>query len=165
MMAVAAIACRKIEQLPPEPRIEFRNFAVFDTTDILGNLCKGGRLTFYFEDGDGNLGLPTPDGTEYDTTNLFLKLFRKLDGIMTEVPDDDILKPSDYRIPYMERTGQNKILKGTISITFLYLFYLPESTDTVRYDFYLKDRENNMSNTESTSEIFLSVNNIYEKTE
>ncbi len=164
-MAVAAIACRKIEQLPPEPRIEFRNFAVFDTTDILGNLCKGGRLTFYFEDGDGNLGLPTPDGTEYDTTNLFLKLFRKLDGIMTEVPDDDILKPSDYRIPYMERTGQNKILKGTISITFLYLFYLPESTDTVRYDFYLKDRENNMSNTESTSEIFLSVNNIYEKTE
>jgi hypothetical protein len=40
MMAVAAIACRKIEQLPPEPRIEFRNFAVFDTTDILGNLCK-----------------------------------------------------------------------------------------------------------------------------
>jgi len=165
MMAVAAIACRKIEQLPPEPRIEFRNFAVFDTTDILGNLCKGGRLTFYFEDGDGNLGLPTPDGTEYDTTNLFLKLFRKVDGIMTEVPDDDILKPSDYRIPYMERTGQNKILKGTISITFLYLFYLPESTDTVRYDFYLKDRENNMSNTESTSEIFLSVNNIYEKTE
>ena len=83
MMAVAAIACTKIEQLPPEPRIEFRNFAVFDTTDILGNLCKGGRLTFYFEDGDGNLGLPTPDGTEYDTTNLFLKLFRKLDGIMT----------------------------------------------------------------------------------
>ena len=45
---------------------------------------------------------------------------------MTEVPDDDILKPSNYRIPFMERTGQNKILKGTISITFLYLFYYPD---------------------------------------
>ena len=163
--AIAAAACRKIEQLPPEPKIEFRNFAVFDTTDILGNSCKGGRLTFYFEDGDGNLGLPTPDGTDSDTTNLFLTLYRKVKGTMVEVPNNDILKPSGYRIPFMERTGQNKILKGTISITFLYLFYLPESTDTVRYDFYLKDRANNLSNTESTSEIFLSINNIYEKTD
>ncbi len=165
LTVTAAVACKKIEQLPPEPRIEFRNFAVFDTTDMLGNSCKGGRLTFYFEDGDGNLGLPTPDETSSDTTNLFLKLFRKVNGIMTEVPDDDILKPSNYRIPFMERTGQNKILKGTISITFLYLFYLPESTDTLRYDFYIKDRSNNLSNTESTCEFFLSINNIYVKSD
>ncbi|HBE43367.1 MAG TPA: hypothetical protein DDW27_19635 [Bacteroidales bacterium] len=165
ILPVISISCRKIEQLPPEPRIEFRHFAVFDTIDILGNLCKGGRLNFYFEDGDGNLGLQTPDGFQSDTANLFLTLFRKVKGIMTEVPDNDILKPSDYRIPYMERTGQNKILKGTISITFLYLFYSPEDTDTVRYDFYIKDRSDNISNTESTSEIFLSVNDIYKKSD
>ena len=41
------------------------------------------------------------------------------------LPDNDPLKPSAYRIPYMERLGQNKILKGTISVTFLYLFYSP----------------------------------------
>jgi hypothetical protein len=81
------------------------------------------------------------------------------------VPDNDILSPSDYRIPYMERTGQNKILKGTIAVTFLYLFYSVEDTDTVRYDFYLKDRADNLSNTESTSEIYLSVNDIYKKAE
>ena len=84
---------------------------------------------------------------------------------MTEVPGNDIMKPSDYRIPYMERTGQNKILKGTIAVTFLYLFYSAEDTDTIRYDFYLKDRADNLSNTESTSEIFLSVNGIYEKSD
>lgn len=160
---IISVSCRKIEQLPPEPSIEFLNFAVFDTIDILGNLCKGGRLNFYFQDGDGNLGLPTPDGTQSDTTNLFLTMYRKVNGIMTEVPGNDPLKPSDYRIPYMERTGQNKILKGTISITLLYLFYSPEDTDTVMYDFFIKDRENNISNTESTGEIFLSENNIYEK--
>lgn len=162
---IFTISCRKIESLPPVPRIEFLDFSVFDTTDILGNLCKGGRLNFYFEDGDGNLGLPTPDGSDSDTTNLFLTLFRKVNNVMVEVPDGDILKPSGYRIPYMEREGQNKILKGTISITFLYLFYSPEDTDTVRYDFYLKDRDENISNTESTAEIFLSVNDLYLKSD
>ncbi len=74
---------------------------------------KGGRLKFYFEDGDGNLGLPAPEpGQENDSTNLFFTLYRMTDGVMDPAPDDDPLKPSDYRIPYMERTGQNKILKG-----------------------------------------------------
>ena len=160
---VLAAGCRKIEHLPPEPKIEFRYFEVFDTTDILGNTCKGGRLNFYFEDGDGNLGLPPPDGTHSDTTNLFLRLFRKTEGRMTEVGSNDILRPSNYRIPYMDRPGQNKILRGTISVTFLYLFYSPGSNDTVRYDFFIKDRDENISNTESTSEILLSENNIYKK--
>ena len=160
---VLAAGCRKIEHLPPEPKIEFRHFEVFDTTDILGNTCKGGRLNFYFEDGDGNLGLPPPDGTHSDTTNLFLRLFRKTDGRMTEVGSNDILRPSNYRIPYLDRPGQNKILRGTISVTFLYLFYSPESNDTLRYDFFIKDRDENISNTESTSEILLSENNIYKK--
>ncbi len=163
LVPVLAAGCRKIEHLPPEPKIEFRYFEVFDTTDILGNTCKGGRLNFYFEDGDGNLGLPPPDGTHSDTTNLFLRLFRKTGGRMTEADDNDVLRPSNYRIPYMDRPGQNKILRGTISVTFLYLFYSPESNDTISYDFYIRDRDDNDSNTESTGEIFLSENNIYKK--
>jgi len=161
---ITVISCRKIEQLPPEPKIEFLNFAVFDTT-ILGNFCKGGRLSFHFEDGDGNIGAQPPDGTEGDTTNLFFTMFRKVGGVMTEVPGNDKLKPSDYRIPFMERTGQNKMIKGTIAITFFYLDYSEKDTDTIRYDFYLKDRADNLSNTESTGEIYLSVNDIYKKTE
>ena len=45
---------------------------------MLGNSCKVEGSPFYFEDGDGNLGLPTPDETSSDTTNLFLKLSGKL---------------------------------------------------------------------------------------
>ncbi len=160
---IAAIygSCTKIQQLPPEPYIEFNNFTVFDTTDILGNNCKGGRLRFYFEDGDGNVGLESPEATEGDTTDLFFTMFRKIDGIMEQVEDDDPMKPSPYRIPYMEREGQNKILKGTIYITFIYLFYVPEDNDTIRYDFYLKDRADNPSNTVLTNDIPLSFNGIY----
>jgi hypothetical protein len=145
--------------MPAIPNIEFSSFTVFDTTDILGNNSKGGRLRFHFEDGDGDMGLNAPSGIGIDSTNLFFTLFRKKGGIMSPAADNDPLKPSAYRIPYMERLGQNKILKGTISVTFLYLFYYP--TDTIRYDFYIKDRALNISNVVSTSEIVLSVNKTY----
>jgi hypothetical protein len=160
---LALNACTKVQQLPATPSVKFTSFTVFDTTDILGNLGKGGRLKFYFEDGDGNLGLPEPTGENEDTTNLFLVLYRKVNGEMVQVPDNDPLKPSPYRIPYMVRMGTNQILKGTISVTFVYLFWSP--ADTIKYDFYIKDRLDNLSNTESTSEIILSVNDVYKNPE
>jgi hypothetical protein len=152
-------SCRKIETLSPVPNIRYNSFTIFDTTDILGNNSKAGKLNFYFEDGDGDLGLNSPADSQIDSTNLFFTLFRKTAGVMTQAPDNDPLKPPDFRIPYMERLGQNKILRGTISVTFLYLFYTP--TDTIKYDFYIKDRALNISNIASTSEIVLGVNKTY----
>jgi hypothetical protein len=158
---LSLFSCRKIEQLPPIPNIEFTSFTVFDTIDILGNTAKGGRLKFHFKDGDGDLGLNTPSANQTDTTNLFFTLFRKKDGILSEALPSDPLLPSSYRIPYMERTGVDKILKGTISVTFLYLFTYPG--DTIKYDFYIKDRGDHSSNTASTTEIGLSENKTYTK--
>ena len=162
LIAVLALySCRKIEQLPRVPHIDFTSFEVFDTViPFLGDY-KAGRLKFYFEDGDGDLGLEAPSENQTDTTNMFFSLFRKTDGIFVPASDNDPLKPSSYRIPYMVRLGQNKILKGTISVTFLYQVYYP--TDTIRYEFNIKDRALHVSNTASTSEIVLSVNDIYTK--
>jgi len=153
-------SCIKAKSLPDIPRIEYRSFSVFDTTDILGNGMKGGRLRFYFEDGDGDLGYLSPEESQStDSINLFFTLYRKIDGKMMPAPENDPLRPSGYRIPYMERLGQNKILKGTISVTFLYLFY--SADDTIRYDFSIKDRAGNLSNTASTSDITLTVDSTY----
>jgi hypothetical protein len=161
MIILASNSCKKIQQLPATPHIDFKSFTIFDTTDILGNTSKGGRLKFHFEDGDGDLGLNPPGSSNItDSTNLFFTLYRKKEGIMQPVADNDPLKPSPYRIPYMERLGQNKILKGTISVTFLYPLY--SSPDTIRYDFYIKDRALNESNVGSTTEIVLSVNKTYQ---
>ena len=161
IVVVALDSCRKIEQLPPIPKIEFTSFEVFDTIDILGNKGKAGRLKFYFEDGDGDIGLDEPTDNQTDTINMFLELYRKTDGNMVLSTDkaDPLLPSSSYRIPYMERLGQNKILKGTISVILLYLDYSP--TDTIRYDFFIKDRALNESNVASTSEIVISSNNVY----
>ena len=162
ILAMALVSCGKILSLPDTPHIEFTSFAVFDTTDILGNDCKGGRLKFYFEDGDGDLGLDAPDDGYPDSVNMFFTLYRKSGNIFSVVPEDDPLDPSDYRIPYIRTTGQNKILKGTISVTFLYLFYEPENTDTIKYEFSIKDRAQNFSETVTTAEIHLSVNGTYQ---
>jgi hypothetical protein len=161
---LALISCGKIDTLPEEPRIEFTSFTVFDTVDILGNTVKGGRLKFYFEDGDGNVGLNPPSAEDeelLDSINLFLTLYRMNNGSITPAPDNDPMKPTGYRIPYMERTGQNKILKGNISVIFMYLFYSEE--DSIRYDFYIKDRAENLSNTVSTGIIPLFNNGTYEE--
>ena len=151
-------SCAKIEHLSPVPNIRFNSFTIFDTTDILGNISKAGKLNFYYEDGDGDVGLKVPsDGS--DSTNLFFTLYRKTNGVMVLANVDDPLYPSAYRIPYMVRLGQNKILRGTITVLFLYTFATPN--DTIKYDFYLKDRASNESNIASTSEIIISTNNIY----
>ncbi|HAM10802.1 MAG: hypothetical protein A2X05_18080 [Bacteroidetes bacterium GWE2_41_25] len=159
----AVMACIKIEQLPAIPSIEFTSFEIFDTLDILGNTSKAGRLLFRFEDGDGDLGLTAPSGSQTDTTNMNLILFRKIDGTMVRVTDknDPLLPYDSYRIPFMERLGQNQILRGSISVTFIYQSYSRD--DTIKYDFLIKDRAENFSNLAETPEIIVSENNIYSK--
>ena len=154
-------SCHKIEHISPVPSISFTSFTIFDTTDILGNHSKGGRLSFFFEDGDGDIGLNPPTSSLSDSSNLFLTLYRKIDGTMVEAEPGDPLYPSAYRIPYMVRLGQNKILRGTINVTFLYLFYSP--ADTIQYDFYIKDRAPHNSNVATTSEIVIATNKVYTK--
>jgi hypothetical protein len=153
-------SCKKVEQLPAVPHIDFTSFTIFDTLDILGNISKGGRLKFKFEDGDGDMGLNAPGADAVDSTNLFLTLYRKKAGNMVVSTGLDPLLPyAAYRIPYMERLGQNKILKGTITVAFIYQSYTP--SDTIKYDFFIKDRALNVSNVVSTTEIIPSVNKIY----
>ncbi len=156
---ILTASCKKIQQQDPVPMVEFTSFTIFDTTDILGNDLKGGRLKFYFEDGDGDLGLNAPNGEITDSTNLIFTLYRKTGGIMVSAPENDPLQPSSYRIPYMEREGINKMLKGTIAVTFLYLFY--SDSDTIMYEFFIKDRATNESNIAQTNEIVLSKNGVY----
>lgn len=163
LIAISTGGCGKIQQLPDEPHVEFRSFTVSDTTDLLGNNNKVGKLLFYFEDGNGDLGLdPAEVSNNDDTVNLFLTLFKKIGGVMVQVPDTgDLMKPGNYTIPFLKSPAQNKILKGTISVGFYYTFYNTIDKDTFRYTFFIKDRAGNISNPDSTVEIPLSVNGLY----
>jgi hypothetical protein len=159
---ISLASCIPFEKLPPEPKIEFRAFTLYDTVDILGNAAKAGKLTFYFEDGDGDLGWPEADTGTYTTnTNLFFQLYRRKNGVFELAPPTDPLYPSEYRIPYMEVQGQNKILRGTIDVSMIYFFYDP--TDTLYYNFWVRDRAGNDSNTDSTCIFIMGVNSTCKK--
>lgn len=142
-------SCKPIENLPDEPAIEFRAFDLSDDVDTLGNPVKAGKLTFYFEDGDGDLGLEAPKVPGVDPSgNLFFRLYRKNGNTFDLAGPTDPLYPSEFRIPFLETGGQNKILKGTVEVTLLYYFY--NTTDTLYYDFWIRDRGGNDSNTATT---------------
>jgi hypothetical protein len=146
-------SCVKVEKLPATPSITFTSFETYDYVDTLGNQDRVGKLKFHFQDGDGDLGLNAPTTPGEDSVNLFFNMFRVTGGGLVPAADNDPLKPSPYRIPYLTQIGQNQVLTGTISVTFLYLFYSP--ADTIEYEFYIKDRAGHVSNTISTCEIIL----------
>jgi len=152
-------SCGKIQVLPDIPSINFTNFSIYDTTDALGNVVKGGTLTFYFQDGDGDVGLQPPTDSQSDSINLFLTLYRVKNGKTGKAPNTDPLTPTGFRIPYMDRPGQNKILKGVIEVDFTYLFY--SGQDTIKYHFWIRDRAGHVSNVDSTGIIPVAVNGIY----
>ncbi len=154
-------SCSKIQVLSDVPLIRFTQFSIYDTTDLLGNKVQGGTLTFYFEDGGGDVGLEPPTDSQSDSINLFLTLYRVKDGHSHLAPDTDPLTPTGFRIPFMDRPGQNKILKGTIEVAFTYLFYSPQ--DTIRYRFFIRDRAGNNSNIDSTGIIPVAVDGIYKR--
>ncbi|MDR2887607.1 MAG: hypothetical protein LBV26_06375 [Bacteroidales bacterium] len=158
---VLSTACFKIEPASVTPAIEFVSFEIFDTTDILQNQSKAGRLKFRFEDGDGDIGLAATDIA--DTTNLKLSLYRKTGGTMQPVADtlDPLLPYRAYRIPDLEQAGSNKVLKGEITISIIYQSY--STDDTIKYSFFITDQAGNTSNTEETAEITVSENNVYTK--
>lgn len=150
LIVIAPLSCKKIEQLAPEPYIQFESFAMIDSLTDLG-LKKAGYLGFYFEDGDGDIGLnqPSEGDPNPEPKNLTFYLYKKTNGQFGE-PSDTL----EYRVPYMERTGQNQILQGSIVITFLYNVYNP--ADTIKYEFFLEDRAGHISNTSESCEIVFS---------
>lgn len=161
IIVIAAIiimgSCKPIENLPDEPSIEFRTFTLFDSIDILGNPAKAGKLTFYFEDGDGDLGNIAPVIPGQDpSSNLFFKLYRKVGNDFELAGPGDPLYPSEYRIPFLLPEGQNKILRGTIDVTLFYFLY--NTSDTLYYEFWIRDRGGNDSNTSSTCLFVISEN-------
>ena len=73
-----------------------------------------------------------------------------VNGVYREVDTSELLSPPYYRIPPLDREGQNKTLKGEISVD---IEYFTIDYDTLRYSFYLMDRAFHRSNVDTTDEI------------
>jgi len=144
--------CGEIVSYPDTPVIDYKSFALYRTTDELGNSIFLGKMDIGFTDGDGDVGLEQPDSAAIADSlkfNFFTTMYTMKNGVSEKVPG--IAGEQNFRIPYIERKGQNKTLTGTITIEFEYKLIV---YDTIFYTFYMSDRQFHRSNTD-TSELLI----------
>jgi hypothetical protein len=158
MASAFLTSCVETEPVSPIPQVTFESLEIYLAYDILGNLKPMADLKFQYIDGDADLGMyrsdtvPDPTGWDERNYNLYLVPFKKVDAEYTAIATDSTNPPPYYKIWYnekLDRVGQNKTVKGTVTIT---IEDLPQE-DTIRFDFYIRDRANNKSNVESTSDL------------
>ena len=166
ILVIFAFSCKKPAVLPPEPVIEFVSVRTIDTVDSpeLGNPVIYNKIKFSLVDGDGDIGNEAPNA-EHNYNNTFLKIFKKENGIFSEhkiivhyvvddVPVADTIA-TEYRLPMVPIAGgQDKTLKAHVFLLIaIDLVKLP--FDTLKYEVYVKDRAENISNIIETSEIII----------
>ena len=147
-------ACEKPKAYSNIPKVSFKSIEIKNGINALDEEIKSIILTTNIEDGDGNVGLYAITDTtrEYDLLeefNYFIEMYEKIDGEFIKV---DLQESQKFRIPYMEPQGQQKLLKADIEVSFEYTMKF-FTYDTVKYEFYIYDRDLNKSNIAETPEI------------
>ena len=162
MILVSALtSCRKVEKFPDTPYIEFKSFTRIYNPDL--EIYDRGVLHFYFQDGNGDIGLNNGDTLPpYNQSskyyyNLIITYFEMQNGELKEVPivwfnseteKYDTLSLS-ARIPNLTPQGINKAISGEIHDT-LFIYNFNSNYDTIKFDAYIYDRALNASNSIST---------------
>ncbi len=154
ILMITLINCRKPEEFPIEPKIEFVSLTKIPTPN---GIDDKGILTISFTDGDGDVGLSESDTlSPFDTSsvyyyNFFIDYFEKKQGVYTKV---DLPFSINSRIPVLNSSGSTKPLKGTIEIE-LFINNILSPYDTIRFECSICDRALHMSNKIVTSEIVI----------
>jgi len=139
------VSCKKDDTFPVTPEITFVSLVKYVSVSNNDSL----ELTFDFTDGDGDIGSPESNTSSRD---IFAKLFELKNGVFVEA---NLAAPLEYRMPYLEPSGNNKSLKGTVKINIDYNILQPN--DTIRYELFIKDRAGRSSNTITTSTIITRI--------
>jgi hypothetical protein len=152
MVSALAAGCGEIVTYPDAPVISYKSFSLYKTTDALGNSILLGQMELKFTDGDGDVGLTQPDSLA-SADSLKYDFFTSLHAMKNGVFDTigGAVGKQNFRIPYITREGQNKTLKGSITIDFEYKLI---EYDTIFYTFYMQDRAFHKSNVD-TSEVIV----------
>jgi len=140
--------CIKPVQYPLEPHIEYAGFTTI--RDISGKDSLA-MLKISYTDGDGNIGLYTWDTVEPLKYNYYLKFMQYINKEQVEVEPVDPAIPFNGRIPLLTPAGRNKNIKGEITDTIqLYFARTLLQSDTISFEIYIKDRDQNKSNVVET---------------
>ena len=120
LILLVFFSCKKPQTYSEIPNLEYKNFELKDTIDLLDNKIKSGILTVSFTDGDGDIGLnPSDTLTPFDTSsiyyyNLYIDVYKMQNDTLVF---QDLQVPLRYRIQDLTPLGQNKTLKGEIKVS------------------------------------------------
>lgn len=153
-LAVSALlltSCEPFDKVSNIPEIHFKSYTPF-LADTFEFTIEAGELVFSFQDGNADFGTDTITFPDINKDNLILLPYSKIDGEYDSIDAETYgRRYSIARNESLSRTGQNKTIRGEIKLQIFYLLTPPY--DTIRYDFYIVDRDGNKSNVESTTDI------------
>lgn len=129
-IVVLFAGCKKEEPISAIPSIKFISISPNPAVKYQDEVT----ITIEYTDGDGDLGENTAD-----MKNLF-------------VTDSRNNVTSEFRIPQLAPTNSNIIIKGNLNINLPPQGFVDDSnsSETVTYSIYVKDRAGNASNTIQT---------------
>jgi len=164
IIALMVFSCDPPEVYPIIPQISFKEMKLLDGQDTLGNNVKRVILTMSVIDGDGNIGLPDGDTLPgFDTLgnkNLFIDLWNKKDSVFEKV---ELLAPNYYKTTFLTPVGQDKSLTADFEVTMDYYFF--KDYDTIKYTFYIYDRDLNRSNIGETPAVPADTTGVFKAPE
>jgi len=148
---VLITSCEPFDKVSSIPEIHFKSYTPY-VADTLGFTIEAGELVFSFQDGNADFGTDTITFPDINKDNLILLPYSKIDGEYDSIDAETYgRRYSIARNERLSRTGQNKTIRGEIKLQIFY--FLTPPYDTIRYDFYIIDRDGNKSNVESTTDI------------
>ena len=166
IMIVFVCACKKPVRYSDIPEIKFIGFEKKPKEYIIvGGVpvkeLNRGILTFYFQDGDGDIGInkwetyPPFDSSSVYYHNFFCDYYEKRHGVFVKIDSvknkQGVMTPFHHnaRIPRLSDLSKESI-NGEIAITMEPNYYDVASlyNDTILLKFYIVDRKLNKSNVE-----------------
>lgn len=148
-------SCTPEDKYPIIPRIQF--VGIEKIPNEYGFDYKA-NLSFYFEDGDGDIGLdnttedlkPPFDTASIYHYNFFISYYEKQNGEFVKV---DLPAEQNARIPRLSNNTPESI-NGDINVE-IFINNITSPYDTVRFEFYILDRALHKSNIITTPEIII----------
>jgi hypothetical protein len=166
MVFIGLVSCRKFEEYPPQPYIEFRDFALMMNQQT--GITDKGVLRIFYRDGDGDLGLEQGDtlppferSGDYHY-NLIINYYEIQNGQRTLVPlvtwnnttqQYDTLT-LNARMPLLLPRNQRKSIQGIIDYE-LFVYNPLSNYDTIQLTVQVIDRTLHLSNEVITPPIVL----------
>jgi len=146
LIFIVFYSCKKYDDFSPIPEVSYEGSELL-TDETFGSDYL--NLSINFIDGDGDICFYDKDTVK----NIVFTLYYLENDTLKPV---DLAVPYEYKIPYYEPEGRNKLMKGSVKTKFYIDDFIILGYDTLKLDFYVFDRAYNKSNIGTTPYIIVS---------